>query len=160
MLLKHNPRILGRGHDHRPTRVFKNYERSTIEKKQGGKKMESQTKLDIGELLKGDVAEKARISSVEIKRADEVFGEKAINPDNLVIKLETSNGSDLTIGLPKGLGYENGEWKVLNKLQLTRSIRNKASKFGAFLRKYNTWPNVGAEVETDLDDSGFARIVI
>ena len=116
---------------------------------------------DVKEYLEGkSVAETSKIASVEVKKASEIFGKKAIDPEKRIIKIETENDADLTISLPKGLDYVDGKWRVLNKLQFTRSFRNKASKFGAFARKYEKWPNVGAEVETDLDDEDFPRIVV
>lgn len=104
--------------------------------------------------------EKSKIASIEVKKASEIFKEKAKNPDRPTVRIETENGATLNMSRPKGMDYKNGKWSITNKLQAHRSTMHKDSKFRAFLRKYNQWPHVGLEVDTCLDPEGFSRIVV
>ena len=115
---------------------------------------------EIKELLEGGGEERSKIVGVDIKRAQEVYGEKAKDPERSVAVITAENGANLTMGVPKGMSYNDGAWSIESKLKAMRSIQNKLSNFGAFLRKYGHYPNVGVGVETGIDDSGFARIVI
>jgi len=115
---------------------------------------------EIKELLEGEIVERSKIVSVEIKTAKEVYGDKAKEPERPVAKIKAENGADLTVGVPRGMTYDGGCWKVENKLRVQRSVTHKMSGFGNFIRKYRHWPNVGVEVETGIDDSGFARIIV
>jgi hypothetical protein len=115
---------------------------------------------EIKELLEGEVAENSKIVAVEIKKAAELFGDKAKQPDRDIVKLRTENGADLVFSKPKGLEYIDGKWVVKNRVQAVRSVRNKLSKFGRFMEKYGCYPVVGTTVETSIDDSGFVKITV
>lgn len=117
-------------------------------------------KPEVKELLEGSAAERSRLAKIEVKKAAEIFGDKAKQPDRDILEIQAENDANLTCSYPKGLEYTGEQWIIKNRVQATRSIRNKLSKFGAFLRKYGQYPTIGIEVETDLDDDGFARIVV
>lgn len=107
-----------------------------------------------------DLIEKSKITVVEVKPAGEIFKAKARDPERPTLRIETENGSTLTMSRPKGMEYTGDKWTIKNKLQAHRSTMHKDSKFRAFLEKYGQWPHVGIEVETYNDKEGFGRIVV
>lgn len=123
-------------------------------------KAPSTAEPEVTELLEGKAGERATIVSAETHKASEIFKDKAKDPERDMLKLIADNDSTLTMSFPKGMAYENNKWRIINKIKAVRSTRNKLSKFGAFLRKYGKYPEIGVEVETDLDEDGFARIVV
>ena len=103
---------------------------------------------------------KAKIIKVEAKKAGDVFGSKARDPNRIVLVVETDKGSRDTYSLPKGLVFENGEYKVVDEIALARSFTNSNSRLRQFYMKYRTLPKPGVEVEIKIDSKGFARIAL
>lgn len=113
---------------------------------------------DVHEFLESTV--QSTIATIEIKRAREVYGKNAIEPDRETVVVYAKNGARLLTSLPRGVTYENGQWVITDKEAAKKFLKNKASKFGAFLRKYERWPRVGDEVETLVNGNGIGRICI
>ena len=114
-----------------------------------------------------DVAEENVVSTVESKIAKmevrpvrEVFGEKAHNPDRSAVVIWTENGARLPFMIPLGARYANGTWEVFDPEAFDRSVSHERSKFGAFLRRYKTWPHIGKAVSTRVDRRGYLVIEV
>jgi hypothetical protein len=106
------------------------------------------------------------IKSIDIKKAEEVFGEEAISPERIIAVLSViTDASDepvrANLPVPKGLVYDTtkDEWRITDKLAYVRSIRNPASKFSAFLRKYGV-PHKGIRVQVRMNEQGFFEPVL
>lgn len=113
---------------------------------------------DINGLLGGTNG--SRISGVEIRKAREVYGKGAFTPERDVVVVRAENGARLTMSLPLGVEYRDGQWVISDKEKAKKFLKNPASVFGAFLRKYERWPRVGMDVETNLNGKGIARICV
>lgn len=111
------------------------------------------------ELYKEDVAIETEITNIEIKKSEEIYGQRAIVPGRTVAVIYTTVGKE-THNVPKGIEYQNGEWIVVNKVQALRSIRAKNSWFTRFYRKYGSFPKVGMKVKAVANTRGFFQIEI
>jgi hypothetical protein len=107
-----------------------------------------------------------KVESIDIKRADEVFGEDAINPEKsiavLTVKVEgSSEPVRANLPLPKGLVYLKAadQWEITDKVAYIRSVRNPASKFSMFLKKYGV-PHVGTAITVKMNEQGFFEPVL
>ena len=116
--------------------------------------------VDIKELLEGLATEKSKIAGLEVKLNKELYGEKAKQPDGKSVIVKTENGADVRIGVPRGMDCDGASWKVTEKLAAAKSVRDKRSIFGGFIKKYKEYPAVGIEVETVLDAKGYKKIVV
>ena len=120
--------------------------------------IDSLVEPDVQEFLESTV--RSEITSIEVKCAREVYGKNAIEPDRETIVMQAKNGARLVTSLPRGVKYENGKWIVTEREEAKKFLKNKASKFGAFLRKYGCWPHVGNEVDTLINGNGIGRVCI
>ncbi len=102
----------------------------------------------------------AKITQIDVLRAEELFGKKAKAPDRMIVRIRTDDGAELVTNLPLGTEYSHGKWAVTNQELKERSLSHPDSKFAAFLRRYQTWPCVGVEVETAVNERGFGKIVV
>jgi len=102
----------------------------------------------------------AKITQIDVLRAEALFGKKAKAPDRMIVRIRTDDGAELVTNLPLGTEYSHGKWAVTNQELKERSLSHPDSKFAAFLRRYQTWPCVGVEVETAVNERGFGKIVV
>lgn len=102
----------------------------------------------------------AKIVQIDVLRAEELFGKRAKAPDRMIVRIRTGDGAELVTNLPLGTAYSHGNWSVTNQELKERSLSHPDSKFAAFLRRYQTWPSVGVEVETAVNERGFGKIVV
>ena len=102
----------------------------------------------------------AKITQIDVLRAEELFGMRAKTPDRMIVRIRTDDGAELVTNLPLGTEYSHGSWTVTDQELNERSFSHPDSKFEAFLRRYQTWPCVGVEVETAVNERGFGKIVV
>ncbi len=118
----------------------------------------------INEAMNSSVDEESKISELEIKTAKELFGDKANNPDALMINIKCENGATTVVSLPKVLEYTDGEFKRkegVTDVEFTRTFINKKLKFRNFMKQYGSLPAVGLPVKTYLDpETNFMRVEV
>jgi len=115
---------------------------------------------EVKKLLEGMAVEASKIKIVEVVPAKEIYKEKAKQPDRPTLRITAENGARMVTSLPNGMRYDGGNYVVEDMIKAQRSIRAKQSGFGAFLRRYGHYPNVGTEVNTTLDTNGFPVIMV
>ena len=94
----------------------------------------------------------AKITSLEVKPASEIFGDKAKDPTRPTIDVGFSgpggvDGHD-TLSAP---GITDGGTLV---------VRNPKSNLFKFVKRYKKGPSVGMPVEVRIDENGFYRILL
>ncbi|MEM4757570.1 MAG: hypothetical protein QW184_00270 [Nanopusillaceae archaeon] len=121
--------------------------------------------ITIEELLKEQqIEEDGEIVKVEVKKAAEIFGNRARQPERQVMILHTRTKSGVegreTHPLPKGIVYDESknDFVVENKLSALRSLRNPNSWFRRFLETYKSTPKPGTKVKLTLNQRGFLAI--
>lgn len=100
----------------------------------------------------------SKITRIELKTGKEVFGAKASSPDRPIAVVWTENGARLVLTIPMGARYQGERWQVFDPEAFKRSIENERSKFGAFLRRYGKFPQVGMVVKTAVNGRGYWTI--
>ena len=110
------------------------------------------------ELIARNVEEQDKISAIELMKAEDVFGDKAKEPDREVCRITTTRGARETHSLPKGLEVVKGEFLVTDKIAASRSLSSNNSWFGRFMRKYGSAPKVGQSVTVSVQGNGFLAI--
>jgi len=120
------------------------------------------TDLTIEEFIKEvpSLEEEDEVEAVEIKTAGEVYGEKARNPDKVVVVVTTKKGARMALGLPKGTEYRDGIFVIVDKIAAARSLKNQNSKMVQWIRKYGKAPHVGQKVKVTVNEAGFLDIVL
>lgn len=110
------------------------------------------------ELIQRNIEEQDKITAIEVLKANEVFGDKAKEPDREVVRITTSKGARETHSLPKGLEVKGGDFLVTDKISASRSLSSNNSWFGRYMRKYGTSPKVGQDVLVSVQGNGFLAI--
>jgi hypothetical protein len=105
------------------------------------------------------IRKETSIVKIELKTAKEVFKEGARTPERVVAVIYTEVGREAH-AVPRGIIYENDEWKVVDEFQAFKSVRNPNSWWGKFYKRYNDLPRVGMKVITTPSQRGFAIIEV
>ena len=99
-----------------------------------------------------------KLLSFKIDTSKNLFGEHARYPENVILQLQFENGAVINTSA-KGLQLKDKKLVVADENSFYRSITNEKSNLGKFIRKYGT-PKLGLEVESEIDNRGFFRIVL
>jgi hypothetical protein len=110
------------------------------------------------ELIQKNVEEPDKITTLEMMKASDVFGDKAKEPDREVCRITTEKGARETHSLPKGIEVVKGEFLVTDKIAASRSLSSNNSWFGRFVRKYGKAPAIGQTVTVGVQGNGFLAI--
>jgi len=131
--------------------------------------------MALSDIVKEEIKTTGRIIDIKITTYDKAFRNpekalsKAKNPEAAkqrlyaIFTVETEEGTIFTEthGVPKGARYneETGEWEVVDKIALSRSMDNLNNWFVQYNAKYKKDPQIGDEVEVKMNERGFLQIV-
>ena len=104
--------------------------------------------------------EESLVSSVEVKKASEIFGDKAQDPEKSMVIVTCENGARTNLSLPNGLSWNGENWEILNEEELKASMRFPQLKMRKFVEQYGSLPKKGLKVNTYSDNQGFLRIEV
>ncbi len=115
-----------------------------------GKTVKGGLKIDVDLPKEGDTYPAKIVGDIEIKKASDIFGEKAREPDKDMVEF----------------GFE-GPGGVEGKASIAAPgitpdgrviVRNPKSFLYMFVKKYGTGPKPGLPVEVFIDENGFYRV--
>lgn len=115
--------------------------------------------MDIEELFKGKITKTAKITNIEIKKSEDVFGKNVRAPGRSVAIIYTEYGREAH-ALPKGIEYDGSKWIVKDEIAAVRSLSNVNSWFSRFYKKYGSFPKIGMTVNVSNNPRGFIVIEV
>ena len=99
-----------------------------------------------------------KLESFNIDTSKNLFGEFARYPESVILQLQFENGAVINTSA-KGLQLKDKKLVVADENAFYRSVTNERSNLGKFIRKYGI-PKLDQEVESEIDNRGFFRIVL
>ncbi len=104
--------------------------------------------------------EKSKIVNIEVKKAKEIFGDKAQDPEKDMVVVTCENGARTTLSLPAGLSWNGSEFSIADEGDFKGALRFPQLKFRRFVEQYGFLPKIGLEVNTYSDNQGFLRVEV
>ena len=105
---------------------------------------------------------KEKIAWIEIKKGTEIFGEKAKNDEPYLLISDGYNS--FPIKIPKGMKVtvddQGVKYTITNRVAFRRAYRNSNCKFRQFVEKYGQTPQPGLEIEIEIDEEGYANLLL